>query len=216
MAEANATKRNALKKVDGEKMAVGVYHAVFTSGLEFTADVRDLPIVDADGKIVEGRKFGDEGWNALPPMAQRIVAYGLKQKLDDSMAGADDEKEALDEVQSTWDAILKNGWTLRVAGEGVEGGLFARAYAEVNGISLSDAKGKIAGLVERNLKANREKLIAAGKQKEADELTDRMVFNKVRDAALEKNPDLKAKYDEFKAKKAKKAKAKSEIEVDVD
>lgn len=214
MAEANATKRNALKKVDGEKMAAGVYFAVFTSGAEFKADIRDLPVLDANGNII-GR-FGDEGWNALPPMAQRIVAYGLKQKLDDSMAGADDEKEALDEVQSTWDAILKNGWTLRVAGEGVEGGLFARAYAEVNQISLSDAKGKIAGLVERNLKANREKLVAAGKQKEADELTDRMVFNKVRDAALEKNLDLKAKYDEFKAKKAKKAKAKSEIEVEVD
>jgi hypothetical protein len=185
-----AEKRTALKKVDGESILKGIYKAVFTDGTEFSADVSQV---------------NDE-------MRARFLQYGLKQKLDDSMAGCDTVEEALDEVKSTWEAILKGNWTIRVAGEGVEGGLFARAYAERHGISLADAKAKIGGLVEKNLKANQER--NAGK-KDAPEITERMVFNRIRDVALERDADLSAIYNKLKEARAKKAKARTDLEVDL-
>lgn len=196
MAEA---KRQQLKKVDAEKMAAGVYHAAFTDGTEFTADVRAI-LPDYDN---------------LPDMGKRVVQYGLKQKLDDSMAGVDTIAEATEELKSTWEAIVKGQWTIRVPGEGVEGGLFARAYAEFHGIPLSDAKAKISGLVEKNLKANQE--AQARKPKgEQKEITERMIFNRLRDVALEKDAGLKAKYEELKAKRATREKARTELEIETE
>lgn len=175
------TKRQSIKTVDGEKLKLGIYLAKFKGGAEFVADLSQV---------------NDE-------MKARFMQYGLKQKLDDAMAGADDEADAIAEVTSTWESIVKGQWTLRVAGEGVEGGLFARAYAERHGIPLSDAKAKIGALVEKNTAANN-----VGKTEEKDKVTERQVFNRLRDVALERDADLKAKYDELKAKKAAKTKEK--------
>lgn len=194
---AAASKRVSLKTVDGAKMAQGVYFAVFTDGTEFKADIRELGI----------------GFDTLPPMVQRVLSYGLKQKLDDSMAGVDNVEEAVLEVNSTWAAIVAGNWTIRVAGEGAEGGLFARAWAETKGITLADAKGQIGQLVEKNLAANRAK--QEGK-KDAQEITERMVTNRIRAVALERNADLKAKYEELKAKKQAKKSKSADMEIDLE
>lgn len=194
MAEA---KRNALKKVDGEKIAAGVYHATFTDGTEFTADVRTV-VPDFDG---------------MPEMGKRFLIYGLKQKLDDSMAGVGSVEEAAEELNSTWDAITKGNWTLRVPGEGVEGGLFARAYAQRHNLGLGDAKAKISGLVEKNLKANQEARARKPKEQQGDEITERMIFNRLRDAALERDADLKRIYAELKEKRASKKSSGSDLEI---
>jgi hypothetical protein len=191
-----AEKRTSLKKVDGEKMAKGVYSATFNSGTTFEADIR---------------KVWPE-FDVAPPMAQRVGIYGLKQKLDDSMAGVEDEAEAVEEVQSTWDAIVAGQWTMRVAGEGVEGGLFARAYAAFHKIGLSDAKAKIAELVERNLAKNKA---AATDEKQRDAITDRMVFNQLRTKALERYPELGAIYEDLKSKQKKKV-SKPKVELDIE
>lgn len=193
MAEA---KRNTLKKVDGEKMAVGVYDAKFTDGRQFVADIRDLPKVDAEGKPT-GEKFGAD-YDALPPMVKRTLSYGLKQKLDDAQAGCETIDEAYSELESTWQAIVAGNWTIRVAGEGVEGGLFQRAYAEVKGVSLADAKGAIEKLVAKNMTAN---LQAAKTEEEKAKITERRVFNSIRDAMLARNEDLAAKYKELQEKR---------------
>lgn len=198
MAEA---KRNALKKVDAALMAAGVYHAVFTDGQVFHADIRDLPVVNEAGEIVG--KFGD-AFAAVPPMAQRTLIYGLKQKLDDSMAGSETIADAVEEIRSTWDAILQNKWTIRVPGEGVEGGLFHRAYAEWKGIPLSDAKAKISDLVERNMEANQK---AETDEEKRKAITLRRVFNSLRDAMLARYPELDAKYKELQEKRKARPKA---------
>lgn len=193
---ATESKRTSLKKVDGERMAKGVYFATFNSGIVFEADIRKV--------------WPD--FDAAPPMAQRVGIYGLKQKLDDSMAGVEDEAEAVEEVQSTWEAIVKGQWTLRVAGEGVEGGLFARAYAAFHKLSLSDAKAKIAELVEKNLAKNKA---AITDEKQRESVTDRMVYNQLRNKALERYPEMNAIYEELKAKQKKKV-SKPKVELDIE
>lgn len=180
MAEA---KKQSIKKVDGAALLNGVYKATFSDGTVFEADLSTVK----------------------PEMRARFEQYGLKQKLDDSMAGADTVEEAIEEVKSTWAAIAAGNWTIRVAGEGVEGGLFARAYAKRHDIPLADAKGKIGGLVEKNVAANKE--LNANKP-DAPEVTDRMVFNKLRDTMLERDEKLNTIYEELRAEKAKKAKSK--------
>lgn len=189
MAEA---KRSTLKKVDGAQLLKGIYSATFTDGTVFEADI--AKVSDA--------------------MRTRFLQYGLKQKLDDSMAGCDTVEEALEEVKSTWDAIATGdgNWTIRVPGEGVEGGLFARAYAERHGIPLADAKAKIGGLVEKNLAANRE---LNKDKKDAPEITERMVFNRLRDVALERDADLASIYQKLKDAKAKKATKKSDMQIEL-
>lgn len=199
MAEPAKKERNALKKVDAERMAQGVYSAIFSDGTEFSADLRTICPT----------------YEQLPEMAQRTLCYGLKQKLDDSMAGVETVEEAVEEVQSTWQAIVEGHWTIRIPGEGVEGGLFARAYAQRHDVSLADAKAKIAAMVEKNLNANRDRLTAAGKKKEADELSERSIFNVVRNVALERDTNLKAIYDDLREKKAKKASKKADVQIDL-
>lgn len=177
-----AEKRQQLKKVDAEKLLSGIYFAKFTDGTEFAADLADVN----------------------PEMQRRFMLYGLKQKLDDSMAGSDTIEDAFKELSSTWEAIKGGQWTIRVPGEGVEGGLFAQAYAEFHSISLADAKAKISGLVERNVKLNQEK---AKSKEEAEKVTERRILNSLRDAALERNPGMKVIYDTLKAKREERAKA---------
>jgi hypothetical protein len=208
-----AEKRQSLKSVDGAQMGAGVYFAKFNDGTEFRADLRDLPIIDAEGKVVG--KVGTS-YDQYPPMVQRTLQYGIKQKLDDSMAGCETIEEAVEEVQSTWEAIVAGNWTIRVAGEGAEGGLFARAYAEGNGISLADAKAKIAALIEKNLAAN-QKLVEGKKDAKGNpiEITERMVLNKIREAVLEKNAKVKQAYDTLKEKRAAKVKKSAVQSVDL-
>lgn len=181
MAEA---KKQSIKKVDGAALLTGVYKATFADGTVFEADVSKVS----------------------PEMQARFTQYGLKQKLDDSMAGADTIEDALEEVKSTWDAIVAGNWTIRVAGEGVEGGLFARAYAKRHDIPLADAKAKIGGLVEKNVAANAK--LNEGKA-DAPEVTERMVFNRLRDTMLERDGQLASVYEALRAEKQKKAKAKT-------
>ncbi|MFA6047169.1 MAG: hypothetical protein WC718_19460 [Phycisphaerales bacterium] len=182
MAEVQGTKRTSVKKVDGELLQTGVYQATFADGT----------VVAVDG-------------NALPDdIKRKLFLYGLKQKLDDSMAldAGSDLKDYIEELQATGDSLTSGQWTMRVAGEGVEGGLFARAYARHNAISLGDAKAKIAGLVERNLVANQTRF--AGNKEALEKITERAVFNRIRDAALERDAGLNTTYQELKAAKGAK------------
>jgi hypothetical protein len=216
-----AEKRQSLKTVDGEQMGKGVYHAKFTDGTEFSADLRDLPQTDAEGNVLKGPDGTvltiRESYDHYPAMVRRTLQYGIKQKLDDSMAGVETVAEAVEELQSTWAAITSGNWTIRVAGEGVEGGLFARAYAEYHSITLAEAKAKIGKLVETNLAAN-QKAVEGKKDKDGKQvqITERMVFNKLRDVAFERHPDLKIQYDDLKAKRAAKSKSKdSGLQIDL-
>lgn len=215
-----AEKRQSLKQVDSEKMAQGIYSAKFTDGTLFEADLRDLPLSDGEGNLVKDadgnvQRIG-AAYDAYPLMVRRTLQYGLKQKLDDSQAGCETVEEAHEEVKSTWGAILENGWTIRVAGEGVEGGLFARAYSEFYAITLAEAKSRIGKLVEANLAAN-QKAVQGKKDKDGKqvEITERMVFNRLRDVAFEKHPDLKAKYDALKEKRAARAKKGTGLSIDL-
>lgn len=188
------TKRKSIKVVDADLLAQGTYKATFNDGTVVVASLADIKEEHREAMIA------------------KFLAYGLKQKLDDSMAGAEDTKEAIEELTSTWDSIVQGGWTSRVPGEGVEGGLFARAYSERHRISLGDAKAKIGTLVAKNLAANVEK--NRGK-KDAAPITERMVLNAIRSAALERDTALNAKYEELKAKKKKKASGKQVLDVDL-
>ena len=192
MAETNTESKRAIKKVSAEALLKGTYEATF-----------------ADGTVV---RFGleDVKEDARESIRERFFQYGLKQKLDDAMAGASDVQEAIEELGSTIDAIKAGNWTVRVAGEGVEGGLFARAWSERHGVSLADAKAKIGALVERNVAKNR----AANPGKE-ETITERAVFNQIRLAALDRDADLKAIYDALKEKKAKKKSTKQAMEIDL-
>lgn len=209
-------KRQSLKKIDGAKMAAGVYHATFSNGTIFAADLRDLPLAfEGEGEARKVTQTMGAMYDALPEMAQRTLQYGLKQKLDDSMAGAESVEEAIEEIQSTWAAIKAGNWTMRVAGEGVEGGLFARAYAELNGIPLADAKAKIAGLVQKNL-AKAQAKEQEKPEAERKEITERAIFNAIRLAALERTEGLAAKYEEIKAKRAKKSAPTARPDIDLE
>jgi hypothetical protein len=177
-------RKQAIKTVDGALIAQGIYKATFKDGTVFEADISKV----------------------TAEMQARFTQYGLKQKLDDSMAGAESVEEAIEEVKSTWDAIVAGNWTIRVAGEGVEGGLFARAYAKRHNVPLADAKAKIGGLVEKNVKANQE--LNKGKEN-APEVTDRMVFNRLRDTMLERDAELATTYEALRAERAKKSKGKT-------
>lgn len=187
-------KKQSVKKVDGEALQNGIYRAVFTNGTT----------VEVDG-------------NSLPEEIKRkLFLYGLKQKLDDSMAleAGSPVEDYIEELVATRDSLVAGQWTMRVAGEGVEGGLFARAYAKHHGIALGEAKAKIAGLVERNLKANQEKF--AGNKEALEKITERAVFNRIRDAALERDPALSGIYEELKAAKGKKKAGGPELEITTD
>lgn len=188
------TKRQSVKKVDGEKLQAGIYSAAFS-----------------DGTVIE---VSVDSFNA--DIQRKLMLYGLKQKLDDSMAleAGSDLADYQAELASTIEALKGGQWTMRVAGEGVEGGLFARAYAQRHEVSLADAKAKISGLVEKNLKANQE--LHAGNKKALEAITERSVFNRLRDAALARDSALSGIYEELKAKRAAKKSPGVEMEISVD
>lgn len=200
MSEQNAApegagkKRVSIKTVDAAKLEKGIYSAKFTDGTVVECAIADIPE------------------SVREAMLAKFLSYGLKQKLDDSMAGAENVKTAIEELTSTWGAILKGGWVSRVPGEGVEGGLFARAYAKRHDMSLAESKEHIGKLVEKNLAANRAKY--AG-QDNAPEITDRMVFNRIRDTALERDADLAKIYEDLKNARKKKESGKVDMDVDL-
>lgn len=178
--------RQSIKKVNAEKLAGGIYSALFTDGKSIEFDVRaHVP-----------------GFDELSEMGKKLLMYGVKQKLDDSMADADgDVKVAQEELQSTIDVINAGQWTTRIAGSGETGGLFARALAQSQGITLGQAKEKIALLVEKN------------KAKNAD-ASERAVVNAIRQQLYVSNTAFKTAYDELKAKRENKVSSKIQVDLE--
>ena len=196
-----AEKRRSIKKVSAEQLALGIYHATFEDAAktEVKADLRQL---FASPDLYEG----------LAPMVKKTLQYGIKQKLDDSMADVEDVADAIAEVTSTWEAIVKGEWATRVPGEGVEGGLFAKAYAQWKNISLADAKAAISRIITKNLVANREKY--KDDKKKLESITEKAVYVRVRLSTLERNADLNTVYEELKAKRKQRAATRTEMEID--
>ncbi len=127
-----------------------------------------------------------------------------------------DLENAPKELTATWEAICKGAWVTRTPGEGAEGGLFATAYSERHGITLGEAKAHIGKLVEKN--------VAAAKAKQSPEeaadpkkvITERLIFNKIREVALARDEKLSAIYEELKAKQKKKSADKAALEIEID
>src|SRR4051812_19609319 len=138
--EIQMAEKQSIKKVSKEALAAGSYKAIFTNGKEV-----EFPFVDLFPTYAE-----------MSEVQKGFVAYGVKQKLDDSMAGAADVDEAIEELESTIEALRKGKWTMRVAGEGAAeaGGLFVRAFSVARGISLADAKAQLAEVVKKNAEKN--------------------------------------------------------------
>jgi hypothetical protein len=143
------------------------------------------------------------GFEQLSEVQKGFIAYGVKQKLDDSMAGAADEAEAIEELESTIEALTKGKWTLRVAGEGGgdAGGLFARAFAKAKNISLADAKSKIAEVVAKNQAKN-------------PEASEKALVNAIRTSLLQNDAAFSAAYESLQKERLAKTKTKLKIEID--
>jgi hypothetical protein len=182
--------KQSIKKVSKEKMAALVYEATFTSGKVVSFD---------GGALLQGQGID---LSKLSDVTKGFIAYGIKQKLDDSMAGAADEQEAIEELESTIEALNNGKWTLRVAGEGAgeAGGIFARAFAEARGLSLADAKTTIAGVVQKNQEKNKD-------------ASERAILNAVRAALLKKDAKFAEVYNRMQMERAAKTKGKVEIEL---
>lgn len=196
--------RQSIKKVDAELKLAGVYKATFVSGAVVQFDIRS---------ITHPPEFAGFDFDKLPPIIQRLAVHGMTQKLDDSAAG-EDEPEAIEEIGATAEMLAKGEWTSRVAGDGIEGGIFARAWMQVKGVSLADAKAAIGALVASNHAANVEALKAAGNTKEAEKLTEKQVFVAIRKAALARNPELAAAYKALQDKRSTRKAEKAGLVVD--
>lgn len=180
--------RNSIKKVSAEKMAAGVYAATFNNGTVVEFDVRKVA----------------PDFDNLPDMAKKFLSYGVKQKLDDSMADADGNVDtAIEELTSTIQCIEAGQWSTRVAGEGEGGSLFARALAKFKECSLGEAKAIISGLVEKS------KALDANK-----DVSERAINNAIRQTMLAKYPALAATYEELR--KARESKVSSKIQIALD
>lgn len=184
--------KQSIKKVSKEQMAAGVYEATFTSGKVVSFDAKEL-------LTKNGVEFG-----SLDDVTRGFFVYGVKQKLDDSMAGAADEQEAIEELESTIEAIRNGKWTLRVAGEGAAeaGGIFARAFAESRGVSLADAKAQIAAVVQKNA--------AKPENKDASE---RAILSAIRAALLKSDAKFAEVYNRMQVEKQAKQKSKVTVEL---
>lgn len=178
--------KSSIKKVDKDALLKGSYTALFTSGKSVSFDFKSLfPNLDELSEVQRG-----------------FIVYGVKQKLDDSMAGAADEAEAIEELESTIGALQQGKWTLRVAGEGGEGGgLFARAYAEAKGISLADAKAKIAEVVKKN-----------SELPENAKATERSVVNSIRATYLANNAKFAEIYQRMQKERQTKTSGKVKVQ----
>jgi hypothetical protein len=178
--------KQSIKKVSKDAMAAGVYRAEFTNGKAV-----EFPFASI---FPEFPNMND--------VQKGFIAYGVKQKLDDSMAGAADIDEAIEELESTIEALNKGKWTLRVAGEGAgeAGGIFARAFAEARGLSLADAKSSIAEVVKKNQEKNKD-------------ASERAILNAVRVALLKQDAKFAEVYNRMQAERAAKSKGKISVEL---
>ena len=184
MAEANS-KRVSIKSVSKEKLATGIYEATYTGGQVVTFDF---------GALYPG--FAD-----LPEVPKNGIIYGWKQKLDDSIAGAADEAEAVEEQESTVEALKAGKWTTRTPGEGGEaGGLFARALAKARNISLADAKAKLADAVKKN-------------QSATPDASERSIVNAIRTTVLSADPAVAQAYADLQKERAQKLASKIKPDV---
>jgi hypothetical protein len=178
--------KSSIKKVDRDALMQGIYRATFTTLGQIEYDFNPLfPNLKELSEVQRG-----------------FIVYGVKQKLDDSMAGAADEKEAYEELASTIGALQQGKWTLRVAGEGggEAGGLFARAYAEFKGVSLADAKAKIADVVKKN-------------QEQNPKSSERSIVNGIRATYLQGKPEFAAIYQRMQQERATKVSSKVKTNV---
>lgn len=178
--------KQSIKKVSKDELVKGIYAATFTNGKEVRFDFGALYT----------------GFNELPDVAKQGICYGFKQKLDDSMAGAADVDEAIEELESTVEALGKGKWTLRVAGEGAgeASGIFVKAFAQSRNISLADAKGQLAAIVEKNQTKN-------------PGASERQLVAAIKTALMQQDTAFAAKYNELQAERAAKAKSKLAVEL---
>lgn len=178
--------KQSIKKVSKDQLVSGIYEATFTNG-----------------KVVSfnfGELFSD--FPNLPEVPKQGIVYGFKQKLDDSMAGAADVDEAIEELESTIEALGKGKWTLRVAGEGAAeaGGLFVKAFSQARGISLADAKTTLADVVKKNQEKNKD-------------ASERAIINAIRAQLLQSDANFAKAYQELQLARQSKAKGKLQIEL---
>ena len=178
--------RNSIKKVSKEALVTGIYRAEFKDG----------QVVEFDAKSV----FPD--FDSMSEVAKQFIRYGVKQKLDDSMADVDgDVQLAQEELKSTIEAVLAGKWTTRVAGEGGEnGGLMARALAKWKNISLADAKALITQLIETNMA-------------KLPDATEKSVGAAVRKSLLASQPAFAACYAELQVKRPSKKAETPELDL---
>jgi hypothetical protein len=164
-----------IKTVDRTALKSGVYKALFGSAGEVA--------VSAD-KFFPG--FAD-----MTDVQRGIIVNGLTQKLNDSHAGAESADEAFKWTTETLTMLEDGKWTVRVPGEGgPRGGDFYKAIAEFRGISESDARDKVAALVDDLV---------------SDEVSEKSAFAKVRTAILKKYPAVQEIINRMKAEKLDKA-----------
>lgn len=78
-------------------------------------------------------------------LAQRFIALGSRNKLMAVVNSSDDSDKAVEKVRKISTAWDEGKWGLQGEGEEKGAGL-ARALAELGGISLDEAKGKVAAL----------------------------------------------------------------------
>lgn len=185
--------KNSIKKVNKEALIQGKYRAEFTDGRVIEFDMRTV----------------FPNFDELPEVAKQFVRYGVKQKLDDSIADADGDVDvAVEDMQSTIDAIMAGKWTIRIAGEGGEsGGLFAKALAAWKNISLGEAKALVTSMVETNLAK-----LNAGKA-EKDQISEKAVVSALRNSLKASQPAFASAYAELQSKRKVSKKVATEVDL---
>ena len=174
-------KKAKVKTVDRAALKTGTYAADFGVGAVALSADKFFP------------NFAE-----LSEVQKGLIINGLSQKLNDSHAGAESPKQALDWTQETIDTLLAGKWSTRVPGEGgPKGGDFAKAYAEFKGITLEDARDKIAAQVEKYVD---------------EDTTEKAAYAQVRAAVLKKYP---AVQDIINRMKSEAAAAKDTVDVDL-
>lgn len=157
-----------VKTVDRAQLKNGVYAALF-GDQPIKADVRSFfPDFDGFNEVQRG-----------------LVVNGLTQKLNDSHAGAANPAEAYANTAETFKTLVDGKWSTRVPGEGgVTGGSFAVAYAEFKGVTVEEAREKIAAAVEDNM---------------TEDTTEKAVYAQVRASVLKKYPQVQDIINRMKA-----------------
>lgn len=184
--------KNSIKTVSKEALINGIYRAEFA----------DKRVIEFDIAAVF------PGFAGMNEVQKQFIRYGVKQKLDDSIADADGDIDvAVEDMQSTIDAIMSGKWTIRVAGEGGEsGGLFAKALAQWKNISLGDAKALVTNMIEANLAK-----LNAGKP-EDQHVTEKAVASALRNSLKASQPGFASAYAELQSKR----KTTKKVELGID